>query len=261
MLANYHTHTQRCKHAWGDEREYIEKAIDSGMKVLGFSDHCPWIFEDGFVSGTRMLPSQLDDYFSVLTKLKNEYASDIKIYIGFEAEYIPELMEKQNELFKGYPIDYMILGEHFTEREPVSVYTGLPTEDEAFLKKYVELIIEGMETGKYAYVAHPDLLQYTGPDEIFNKHFSRLCRYLKEKNIPIEINLLGVREKRHYPSGKFLSIAEKVGNTAIIGCDAHVPQAVSDEEGKKKCEKLARRYNLEIVDFLPGLGENDKSLM
>lgn len=25
--ANYHTHTKRCKHAHGEEREYIEKAI------------------------------------------------------------------------------------------------------------------------------------------------------------------------------------------------------------------------------------------
>lgn len=89
MLANYHTHTFRCRHAYGEDREYVEHAIVHGMKVLGFSDHCPWVFGDGFVSGTRMLPTQLDDYFSSPTALKKEYASDITIYIGFEAEYIP----------------------------------------------------------------------------------------------------------------------------------------------------------------------------
>lgn len=41
MLANYHTHTFRCRHALGEDREYIEHAIDGGLKVLGFSDHCP----------------------------------------------------------------------------------------------------------------------------------------------------------------------------------------------------------------------------
>ena len=98
MLANYHTHTKRCQHARGEDREYVESAIAHGMKVLGFSDHCPWVFGDGYVSGTRMRPDQLDDYFRSLTELKREYSSDIKIYIGFEAEYIPELMEAQDRL-------------------------------------------------------------------------------------------------------------------------------------------------------------------
>ncbi len=44
MLANYHTHTERCYHASGEDKEYVEAAIKAGLKVLGFSDHCPWIF-------------------------------------------------------------------------------------------------------------------------------------------------------------------------------------------------------------------------
>ena len=27
MLANYHTHTYRCHHAFGSEREYIDNAV------------------------------------------------------------------------------------------------------------------------------------------------------------------------------------------------------------------------------------------
>ena len=70
MLANYHTHTSRCNHARGSDREYVENAIKHGMKVLGFSDHCPWVFPDEYVSGTRMLPSQIDDYFKSLKDQK-----------------------------------------------------------------------------------------------------------------------------------------------------------------------------------------------
>ena len=39
MIANYHTHTWRCHHADGTEREYVENAIAAGIKILGFSDH------------------------------------------------------------------------------------------------------------------------------------------------------------------------------------------------------------------------------
>ena len=118
MLANYHTHTYRCNHAEGEDRDYIEKAIQNGMKVLGFSDHCPWVYPDNFVSHTRMKASETEEYFTSLTKLRNEYRKDITIYIGFESEYIPELMEAQNRLLAGYPLDYMILGQHFLTREP-----------------------------------------------------------------------------------------------------------------------------------------------
>jgi histidinol-phosphatase (PHP family) len=40
-LKNYHTHTWRCKHATGDIEDYVEKALEAGGKVLGFSDHTP----------------------------------------------------------------------------------------------------------------------------------------------------------------------------------------------------------------------------
>ena len=41
LKANYHTHTYRCRHAYGSEREYIEAAIRMGIAELGFSDHVP----------------------------------------------------------------------------------------------------------------------------------------------------------------------------------------------------------------------------
>lgn len=41
MLYNLHTHTFRCNHATGEDKAYVEYAIQSGVKVLGFSDHCP----------------------------------------------------------------------------------------------------------------------------------------------------------------------------------------------------------------------------
>lgn len=255
MLANYHTHTFRCKHAYGEDREYVESAIHAGMKVLGFSDHCPWVFGDEHISGIRMIPEKLDDYFDSMQKLKQEYASEITIYAGFEAEYIPELMEGQTNLLKDYPVDYMILGQHFTGREPYSKYTGLPTEDEALLKQYVDLVIEGMETGKYQYVAHPDLINYVGSSDIYEHHILRLCRYLKEKNIPVEINMLGVMEHRNYTSERFLKLAQKAGNSAIIGVDAHMPEMLEFVDMQEKCRGLIEKYRLPLIDFLPGLEE------
>ena len=62
MIANYHTHTWRCRHADGTEREYVERAIEGGLKILGFSDHSPYPFPDGYDSGMRMRLDQVEGY-------------------------------------------------------------------------------------------------------------------------------------------------------------------------------------------------------
>ncbi|WP_024861465.1 histidinol-phosphatase [Ruminococcus flavefaciens] len=253
MLANYHTHTSRCGHARGKDREFVESAIEGGFKVLGFADHCPWVFEDGYVSQIRMTPAEVEGYFSSLTALKKEYAGDIKLYIGFEAEYIPQLVEAQDRLLADYPLDYMIMGQHFNDPETCGVYMGVPTADERILVKYVDRIIEGMESGRYRYLAHPDLLDFTGDAELYEEHYTRLCEYLRSKNIPVEINLLGMTGGRHYPSERFFRIAKKVGNKAIIGCDAHLPQSLCDHAAMEMGMRFAEKIGIELVETLTGL--------
>ena len=39
MKYNYHTHTKRCGHAFGEDEEYVLEAINQGYEVLGFSEH------------------------------------------------------------------------------------------------------------------------------------------------------------------------------------------------------------------------------
>ena len=48
MDYNYHTHTYRCGHAIGEDEEYIKVSIQNGIKHLGFSDHIPFAFPDGY---------------------------------------------------------------------------------------------------------------------------------------------------------------------------------------------------------------------
>lgn len=248
MYANYHTHTKRCKHASGEDREYVEAAIRAGIQILGFSDHCPWIFPDDFVSHIRMLPSEVDDYFHSLTQLRKEYVEDIQILIGFEAEYVPELMEEQDRFLADYPLDYMILGQHFLGSEEHSYYIGSPTDREEDIKKYVDLVMEGMDSGRYLYPAHPDLVYYTGSDAIYEQHMTRLLEYLRDNGYPIEINMLGAVQGRNYPNNRFLQIASELGNQCIIGVDAHSPEQLEHSAREKSCEKLIETYQLELCE-------------
>ena len=102
LKANYHTHTVRCNHASGTEREYVENAIKCGMEILGFSDHTPYFaMPREHYSSFRMKPELADDYFQTLEDLKKEYKDDITIYSGVEAEYYPAFFDDLIEKFKG----------------------------------------------------------------------------------------------------------------------------------------------------------------
>ena len=254
MLANYHTHTFRCRHASGEDREYVEYAIANGMRVLGFSDHCPWIYPGDYVSGIRMTPAQVDGYFSSLLKLREEYADDITIYIGFESEYSPSLLPEQERLLADYPLDYQILGQHFLAPEPEGFYTGFVSDDASLLAEYVRSALEGMETGRYAYLAHPDLMGFSGDREIYDRYYREVCQYLKAHDIPVEINQFGVMDGRHYTDPHFLELAGQAGCSAIIGCDAHRPEWLDAKEQQERCRHMAQAAGLELVDYLPGLG-------
>jgi len=240
-------------HAQGEDREYVEAAIESGMKILGFSDHAPWVYPHGYISGIRLAPSRVEEYFDSLTSLKEEYKKDIKIYIGFETEYLPALLEDQKKLLEPYPLDYMIMGNHFLGPDMEQYYIGEAFDEEWMLEKYVDLSIQGIESGDYLYLAHPDLPNFRGSDEIYRYHMEPLCHKLKEYNVPLEVNMVGLSENRHYPVGRFWEIAREVGNSAIIGVDAHRPDQLLDHESQKKCEEWVKNYGLELWEYMPEL--------
>ena len=238
MQANYHTHTVRCHHAEGTEREYIEQAISRKLRILGFSDHAPQVF-DHYVSGCRMLPEELENYVYTLRELREEYAGRVEILIGLEAEYYPRYFDRLLKLIRPFRPDYLILGQHFLENEDEGIPPcPRPTEDEARLERYVKQTTEAMETGVFSCFAHPDILNYTGDPRIYRKWYEKLCVRAKELDIPLEMNMLGYVTGRHYPNPAFFQIAREVGNEIILGCDAHAPGRVADPAEIDRCTQF-----------------------
>ena len=251
METNYHTHTPRCGHAYGTEREFIEEALKMNMKELGFADHAPIPYHD-FKSGMRMGMEEAPGYVAILKELREEYKDRIQIWIGFEAEYLRDYYEEQMAAYEKLGIDYLILGQHFNESEQKGPYNANPTEDKKQLSDYVDVVIEAAGTGRYAYVAHPDILNFVGDDAYYEQEMTRLCESLKTLNIPLEINLIGISDHKNYPNPKFWEIAGRVQNPVILGMDAHSPDYVSVTSVKayEKARKMVERYWLNLI---PGL--------
>ncbi len=250
MTANYHTHTARCHHATGTEREYIETAIMRGLKLLGFSDHCPQFFPtDDYYSHFRMRPEETDGYIKTLTELRHEYRNDIDIKIGFEVEYYPEIFDKLIEFLRPYNLDYIILGQHFINNEYDTYIhsTGKSHTDEE-LKLYTDQTLKAIATGKFTYIAHPDVFRFEGDETLYKSEARRLCEGAKSLGIPLEVNFLGLAEGRHYPSERFYRIAREVGCDFVFGCDAHSPDDVMNPEIYKKACDFAKNLDITPID-------------
>lgn len=247
IFSNFHTHTTRCKHATGADHEYVEAAIEAGIKRLGFSDHIPVPYED-YVSRIRMGMSEAEEYRSSIDRLAQEYKQDIQIFCGFEMEYFPKYYEKQMKMIRDLGIEYLLLGQHHILNEVDGYYVGRPDENEAKLHDYVSFVIEGIETGNYLYLAHPDLVYFTGDRGLYTEEITRLCEAMKRLNTPLEINGLGLLEGRHYPGDEFFKIAKTVGNDIVVGIDAHSPKQITDPDGVGNIFKVVDRFGFTIVN-------------
>ncbi len=263
MRYSYHTHTVRCGHASGTEEEYAAAAEKNGLEVLGFSDHGPYVFPGGYYSGFRMRTEDARDYCLALDALRRklrEDGSQLRIAIGYELEYYPRHFRQTLDLLArsgaglpgGGPAapEYLILGQHYTVNEYDGEYSGAPTHSEATLASYVDSAVAGMETGCFTYMAHPDLLYYTGPEKIYELHMRRLIDAAEQTGVPLEINLLGLMEGRNYPRELFWSMAAESGCRVVLGCDSHQPRRVCDPEEIASGTAFALRFGLSVTDML-----------
>ncbi len=236
MKYNLHTHTVRCYHAQGGDEEYVESAVKNGYKLLGFADHSPYVFNDDYISHMRMEPDEAEDYITSFRYLADKYKKDIDIKIGFEMEWYPDLIDGQREFLKTLDIDYLILGQHFTENEQDkgSVYVGSRTFSVKLLDKYIAQLLDGARSGWFTYVCHPDLINFAGSKKVYDKKLCDMLEELKSLDLPIEYNFLGYSDNRWYPNDRFWHLAKEVGNDVVVGMDAHEPSVFDMEEERKK---------------------------
>ena len=261
ILANYHTHTPLCHHATGSEEEYIQTAIKCGYDVLGFSDHTPWAYADpNFVSRIRMLPSELDGYAASLNALREKYADKLRIHIGLEAEYFPAYFDWLLEEKERLGIEYLIFGCHYDTTDETGIYFGRPACADD-IRRYAEQVAAGLETGAFAYLAHPDLFLHGchtfGSDE--EKACRQICAAAAGLGVPLEYNLAGLESHNHpegtlgYTNELFWQIAAEYPVKAIIGCDAHAPQQLDAVKLLRKSQRYLCKLGIYVIDTLPGL--------
>ncbi|MGI6713986.1 MAG: histidinol-phosphatase [Bacilli bacterium] len=231
---SYHNHTYRCGHASGKDEDYIQQAIAAGIKVYGISDH---VFlkniEQPYMRGSYAF---FLDYFASIKNLKEKYCHQIDIYSAFEAEYLSDYLDYYKDLLVSKTVDYLIIGQHgFIQDGEFVFYANLQVSPYEKLKRYLDDLISGMNTGLFRIVAHPDLFfsYYPRFDDIALEATRKIIQAAKDNHMILEINLGGIRQGKNihfgeyryrYPVREFWIEVAKSKVPVMIGIDAHNPE-------------------------------------
>lgn len=254
MKTNFHTHTERCKHAVGTDEEYVLAAIEGGFSTLGISDHAPWPSPNAVNSNVSMEVGELPEYIESITELRARYAHSLDIKLGLECEYLSEFPGWLDELAARDGIQYLIFGNHFDCAALGSPYFGHETKSVQMLRRYEESVLRGMEYKYFAYLAHPDLFMrsYEHFDAECERVSRRICEKAAKLNLPLEYNTSGYNfgKEESYPHESFWKIAKYCNCVCIIGVDAHDPKRLANAAEFARAEREVSALGLKRIDSI-----------
>lgn len=233
MIADLHNHTKLCNHAEGEIFEYIEKAIECGIKYFGFSEHAPMNFDEKY----RISFEQMKEYEDAVLSAKEKYKGKIEIFLGYEVDYLRDYMD---ERVLNADVDYLIGSVHFIEEwgfdnpEFIGGYEDQNIDE--IWQKYFNAVKEMAQSKLFDIVAHLDLIKifkFMPSIEVAEIAKDALLA-IKKADMSIEINVAGFRKPigEAYPSLALLKEAKKLDIPITFASDAHKPEQVglySDE--------------------------------
>lgn len=260
MKTNYHTHHALCGHAIGNCDDYCKEAVKNKYTELGFSDHAP--NKNMNDRGVRMAPEDIDQYLNEIQEAKEKYKDTLKVFAGLEVEYFYNHEEYLKDLSE--KTDYLILGQHYIsftkDLNGLNSGFGLTTKEQ--IELYADYVVDGMKTGYFIMLAHPDLYMYSyiNWDETSEKVARRIIEAAKETNTILEFNANGFRrEKRKsnegmiysYPNTHFYELVKEYDVEVMISSDCHEPKLLNDKAitmAEEVVEKLGLKLRKNLFD-------------
>lgn len=233
-------HTPLCGHAREEPVEFVAAAHEQGISLITFTCHTP-ISEEGFrQAGIRMHENQLPTYFAMVDEAHAFGETvGVEVRVGIEAEIFPdeEHMADMDRILRGQPFDFVLGSLHHQlpiYRERVAAQ-GL-TDDTEIVRRYFLEMADGIRSGRYHSIAHPDVIRIYGtvdrfePEELVDA-FAPVIDAAVETDTCLEVNTSGLIKGVYqvHPDPLFLRLACERGVKLTMGSDAHTPSQVGQE--------------------------------
>lgn len=222
MRIDLHNHTTFCNHAQGSIEEYIQKAIELGIDIYGFSEHAPMDFDEGY----RLRFEDMQKYENLVLDAKEKYKNKIDILLGYEVDFLPRHID---ERVLSRKVDYMIGSVHFINEwgfDNPEFIGGYKTRDiDEIWQIYFDAIEEMAKSGLFDIVGHLDLIKIFKflPKKDIRLISADALKAIKKSNMTIEINAAGFRKpiSEPYPSRNLLEVIYELEIPITFASDAH----------------------------------------
>ena len=222
MRIDIHNHTTRCNHAEGTVDEYIQRAIELGIDIYGFSEHAPMDFDEKY----RLPFEDMQAYTDDILTAKEQYKNDINILFGYEVDYLPGHMDDR---VLNAAVDYLIGSVHFIDKwsfdNPEFIAGWKDKDIDEIWKAYFEATEAMAKSGKFDIVGHLDLIKVF---KFMPKQDTRILaknalQAIKRSNMVLEVNTAGLRKPvgELYPSRALLEEAYTLNIPITFSSDAH----------------------------------------
>ena len=247
-VSNYHGHNYMCGHAYGNVSDYVRQAVECDFEVVGISDHC---VPPGGTCEPYMNPDTLvSEYLPQFAVAEKRYGKRITIKKGAEIEFFPGYSDYYENLLT--KLDYLIMGQHEFLCDGARVNSFWGGTDEKNFCAYCDTVKQGIASGYFAFVAHPDIIFYRNPDmtDRMTEAFDGLVRYAKEHGVPLELNANGVRNHGfRYPTDALVDACKKYDAPVVVSSDCHIPGELCDG-AMIDLYTYARSRGLNVVDII-----------
>lgn len=224
--------------------EMVAEAVRQNLGTIGFSEHAPLPFETNFAVKTE----KMADYVGEIRGLEHDYAGEVNVRCGLEADYVTNVTEPFAKTRERYGLDYVIGGVHlvgntsnpneiwFIDGPKYEIYDeGLQKffggDIRRAVRRFYEQSNEMIENEVFDVIAHFDKIKMHNRNRYFTedeKWYQDLALetlgLIAEKDIVMEINTRGIYKKRCsdlYPSPWLIKEARRKNIPVMISSDAH----------------------------------------
>ena len=248
MKIDLHNHTVRCNHADGSIDQYIDRAIELGVDIYGFSEHAPMDFDQQY----RLSFEDMPLYESEIIDAKDRYKDKIQILLGYEVDYVPNHIDDR---ILNSSVDYLIGSVHFIDKwgfdNPEFIGEYKSRDIDSIWIDYFKAIEDMAKRGLFDIVGHFDLIKVFRylPKKDIRLLATSALKAIKKSNMTLEINSAGLRKPigEIYPSRELLEEAYSLGIPITFGSDAHSVDQVG--YGHSEAIKLAKELGYDNANI------------
>ena len=244
MWSNFHTHNHYCD-GKGALKDYLQEAVKSGVRNIGFSSHAPVPFPCKWCIEHEALPRYLEE----IESLKPLFP-ELQIYKGLEIDFIPEIIAPVN--FKAH-LDCTIGSIHFVDGfeatrweidNTLEVFrAGLSKIFQGDIRKaithYYTLTRQMINTAPPDILGHLDKIKvnaqhnsFEESEEWYRDEIDKTLKSIAATDIIVEVNTRGLYKGKSttpYPSPWILERIRESNIPVILNSDAHHPQDLTRE--------------------------------